>query len=177
MISSLRVLKHGSIIWVTSSKKVPSSMRNMCRFISCICTMSHPGNCYPLKHFMVSSDFVADSEGPDQTGQMRRLICAFAVRICPKTHFCMALPILWSWTKLSWSNLFFILLALTLAFSSISDYQKCETCSYLTWHIISSLHGLKHCSIILWPRPIFNGLMTLTFFFFCISPSIISISD
>ena len=61
---------------------------------------------------------------------------------------------------------FFIFLALTLAFSSISDYQKCETCSYLTWHIISSLHGLKHCSIILWPQPIFNGLMTLTFFFF-----------
>ena len=36
---------------------------------------------------------LVDSEGPDQTVQMRRLIWAFAVRICPKTHFHMALPI------------------------------------------------------------------------------------
>ena len=36
---------------------------------------------------------LADSEGPDQTARMRRLIWAFAVRICPKTRFRMALPI------------------------------------------------------------------------------------
>ena len=30
---------------------------------------------------------LADSEGPDQTARMRCLICAFAVRICPKTLF------------------------------------------------------------------------------------------
>ena len=29
---------------------------------------------------------VADSKGPDQTVRMRRLIWAFAVRICPKTR-------------------------------------------------------------------------------------------
>ena len=33
---------------------------------------------------------LADSEGPDQTARMRRLIWAFAVRICSKTHFRMA---------------------------------------------------------------------------------------
>ena len=36
---------------------------------------------------------LADSEGPDQTTRMRSLIWAFAVRICPKTRFCMAMPI------------------------------------------------------------------------------------
>ena len=33
---------------------------------------------------------LAYSEGPDQTAQMRRLIWAFAVRICPMTRFRMA---------------------------------------------------------------------------------------
>ena len=33
---------------------------------------------------------LADSEGPDQTARMRRLIWAFAVRICPKTRFRVA---------------------------------------------------------------------------------------
>ena len=36
---------------------------------------------------------LVDIKGPDQTAWMHRLIWAFAVRICPKTHFCMALPI------------------------------------------------------------------------------------
>ena len=35
---------------------------------------------------------LADSEGPDQTARMRRLIWAFAVRICQKTRLRMALP-------------------------------------------------------------------------------------
>ena len=30
---------------------------------------------------------LADSEGPDQTARMRRLLWAFAVRICPRTQF------------------------------------------------------------------------------------------
>ena len=30
---------------------------------------------------------LADSEGPDQTARMRRLIWAFAVRKCPKARF------------------------------------------------------------------------------------------
>ena len=29
----------------------------------------------------------AESEGPDQTARMRRLILAFAVRLCPEIHF------------------------------------------------------------------------------------------
>ena len=37
-----------------------------------------------------------DSEGPDQTAWMRRLIWAFAVRIFPKTRFRMAWPTLCS---------------------------------------------------------------------------------
>ena len=36
---------------------------------------------------------LADSGGPDQTARIRRLIWAFAVRICPKARLCMALPI------------------------------------------------------------------------------------
>ena len=32
---------------------------------------------------------LADNEGPDQTARMRSLIWAFAVSICPKTHFRM----------------------------------------------------------------------------------------
>ena len=35
---------------------------------------------------------LADSEGPDQTARMRRLIWAFAFRICPKTRLCMTQP-------------------------------------------------------------------------------------
>ena len=30
---------------------------------------------------------LADGEGPDQAAQMYRLICIFAVHICPKTRF------------------------------------------------------------------------------------------
>ena len=37
---------------------------------------------------------LADSEGPDQTARMRSLIWAIAVRICPKTRFRVARPIL-----------------------------------------------------------------------------------
>ena len=36
---------------------------------------------------------LADSEGPDQPARMRGLIWDFAVRICPKTRFSMALSI------------------------------------------------------------------------------------
>ena len=42
------------------------------------------GFCIPLMHFVVSMILLVDSEGPDQTA---RLICVFAVHICPKTHF------------------------------------------------------------------------------------------
>ena len=34
-----------------------------------------------------------DSEGPDQPAWMRKLTCAFPVRICKKTRFRMAQPI------------------------------------------------------------------------------------
>ena len=37
---------------------------------------------------------LADIEGPEQTARMRSLFWAFAVRICPKTRFRMAQPIL-----------------------------------------------------------------------------------
>ena len=46
---------------------------------------SRPFICFPLKHSMVAIDScLQDSEGPDQTARMRRLIWAFAVRLCPK---------------------------------------------------------------------------------------------
>ena len=37
------------------------------------------------------NNLLADSEGPDQTSRMRRLIWTFSVRLYPKTHFWMAL--------------------------------------------------------------------------------------
>ena len=37
---------------------------------------------------------LADREGPDQSARMRKLIWDFAVRICPKTRFRMARPML-----------------------------------------------------------------------------------
>ena len=37
--------------------------------------------------------YLADCEGPDQTAQMRRLVWAFTIRICPKKHFRLARPI------------------------------------------------------------------------------------
>ena len=36
---------------------------------------------------------LVDSEGPDQNARMCRLIWAFAVHLCPKTHICMMQPI------------------------------------------------------------------------------------
>ena len=44
-------------------------------------------NWYILKCAM---NLLVDSEGPDQTAQMGRLIWVFTVHICPKTRFCMA---------------------------------------------------------------------------------------
>ena len=43
---------------------------------------------------------LADSEGPDQPAQLRRLIWAFAVRICPKVRFRMGRRI---WPFLHWA--------------------------------------------------------------------------
>ena len=55
----------------------------------------HPGKCSPVIHSIVSNDSVSrqHSKGPYRSVRMRRLIQAFAVRICPKTRFCMARPI------------------------------------------------------------------------------------
>ena len=58
-----------------------------------ICAMSHPGICYPLIHSIVSN--YSDSEDPDQTVQMDRLIWAITVGISPMTDFCMARPTLY----------------------------------------------------------------------------------
>ena len=58
---------------------------------------SHLGLCsYILQYPMI---LLADSEGSDQTVQMRRLILAFAVRGRLKTHFRMA----WSLSYLHFS--------------------------------------------------------------------------
>ena len=49
-------------------------------------------------HLYILKDRVillAKSEGPDQTARMRRLVWAFAVRICLKTCFRMSRPILY----------------------------------------------------------------------------------
>ena len=80
-------------VLAVSSEKFPSNMSKMRRFwSSCACAKYHPGLYSLLIHTVVSTDS-ADSEGPDQTARMRRLIWAFAVRICPKTRFRMARPV------------------------------------------------------------------------------------
>ena len=51
---------------------------------------------HPCMHNISSEPLLmillANSEGPEQTAWMRRLIWAFAVCICPKTRFCMVRP-------------------------------------------------------------------------------------
>ena len=42
--------------------------------IICARAKFRPGLCAPVTHFVISNDSVADSEGPDQTVWMRRLI-------------------------------------------------------------------------------------------------------
>ena len=41
----------------------------------------HLGLCSPFIHSVLSHDFVLDTEGPDRTARMCRLIGPFAVRI------------------------------------------------------------------------------------------------
>ena len=62
---------------------------------SYICAKYHPGLCSPFIHSVASREMIllADSEGPDQTAQMRKLIWAFSVRLYPKTRLSMARPI------------------------------------------------------------------------------------
>ena len=86
--------------WASSSEKMPSKMGRMCRFrSSCASAKYHPGLCPPFTHSSVSNDSViADIESMhDQTARMLRLIWAFAVRICPKTLFRMARPLMTGW--------------------------------------------------------------------------------
>ena len=82
------------IIWAGPREKVPSSMCKMCGFTSsCTFSKSHPVISSPSKHSIISSDYFMDSEGPDQTARMCKLIWAFVSRICPKICFRRALPI------------------------------------------------------------------------------------
>ena len=54
------------------------------RFISRMRKILIRKSCISLMHVVVSMLLLVDSDGPDQTV---RMICAFAVRICLKTHF------------------------------------------------------------------------------------------
>ena len=78
------------MLWTASSRKV-LNMGKVCAFTQSSPVQSHPGICSPLKHFCPMILFV-DSEGPDQTTRMRRLIWGFAVHIFLKARFCMAQP-------------------------------------------------------------------------------------
>ena len=63
---------------------------------------------YTMIFFFFFFFIFAGSEGPNQTARMRRLIWAFAFRICPKTRFRMAQPILYNtnYTLKPMSNLY-----------------------------------------------------------------------
>ena len=91
--------------WPASSMSQNPSSRNMGR-VKRKGVFEHAQKCADLDHpaHVLSSGFcspsihcytmilLANSEGPDQTARMRRLIWAFAVRVCPKTRFRMAMP-------------------------------------------------------------------------------------
>ena len=68
---------------------------------------------------------LADSEGPDQTARMRRLIWAFAVRICTKTSFRMARAfICWSSKKKKKSSKCYVHMQL-VSFTYFKSYWIC----------------------------------------------------
>ena len=73
------------VFWVNANSKDPDQPAEIFSLIRNFSTL-----CYVLLYTM---SLLMDSEGPDQTVWMCRLIWAFAVHICPKTHFCMARPI------------------------------------------------------------------------------------
>ena len=52
-------------------------------------------NVFALNSYFLSCPMIRleDNEDPDQTARMRRLVWAFAVRICTKTRFRLARPI------------------------------------------------------------------------------------
>ena len=51
--------------WASSSKKIPSSMLKICRFISsCTCANYHTGFCSPFIHSLVSNDSVSGQWRP-----------------------------------------------------------------------------------------------------------------
>ena len=88
-------------IWVESREKVPSIVYIIMGLMSsCICVKSHPGHWNILCYQMI---LFVDNEGPYQTAQMRSLIWAFAVRICPKTCFLMT-RLICRWTAQTQSS-------------------------------------------------------------------------
>ena len=100
--SSYHCMSH---IWAASSELVPSSMRKMCGFTpSCTCSKSHPEIQYSSPLMQYPMILFADSEGPNQTARMRRLIWAFAVCICHKTRFRMERPYIYLTLNTPWAN-------------------------------------------------------------------------
>ena len=84
---------------------------------------------------------LADTEGPDQPAQMRRLIWAFAVRICPKTCSRMAGSILWvnmgvHITQTSYSYGFNVVFLLDCRFFTQIIFQLCHHAFFLNFEYI-----------------------------------------
>ena len=89
----LHLMTSSDFTWTASSETVPSSIRRMRIYrSSCACTYYHSDICSPFIYFIIFNDSVSGHVGPDQTMRMRRLICAFTVRICPKIRFRMGQP-------------------------------------------------------------------------------------
>ena len=78
-----------SRIWATSGERYLRTCACTGSNSYRACAKSHPGICCSLTHFFFYFRMIllADSEGPDQTGQMCRLSRVFAVRKCLKTPF------------------------------------------------------------------------------------------
>ena len=78
----MNVLTFGKMIWAAPSENVSSSMRKN----SVIPRMRKVSSGHLLS-IDTCPVVLADSEGPDQTARMRRLIWAFAVRTCSKKRY------------------------------------------------------------------------------------------
>ena len=86
-----RSCKYGSLAGIVQQGRVKRKSAFEIQIILCMRKVSS-GPYSPFIHSVVSMVLLADSEGPDQTARMRRLISAFDVRICPKARFRMPRP-------------------------------------------------------------------------------------
>ena len=86
---------------------------------------------------------LTDIEGLDQTAHVRKLICAFAVRICPEIRFRMARPK--SFKILSWSSVELDIIAMFISYSPRHEEDYWTYSINIAWNV-QSYKILNMCS-------------------------------